>query len=158
MPQVGDLDGANMGLSNKRGTSGVSSALRIILLLAFGIYAFAFGCTPATIWSAEARSPDGKIIASARATGANGFGNGGGIHTFAYLNWTTDSQPPTLILDLVDNTTAPADTNVEMKWLTPTHLELTYAGNRVLGFQAVKWAGVDISVRTLTSAASNTSQ
>jgi hypothetical protein len=146
-------------LINTPGTGGSYSTFKIILLLAFGASAFVSSCKGSeTIWSAESRSPDGKIIASARAIGANGFGTGGGIHTFAYLNWTTDSQPPTLILDLVDNTNAPADTSVELKWLTPTHLEVTYGGNRNVGFQAVKWAGVDISVRGMTSAASNTSQ
>jgi hypothetical protein len=148
-----------MGLFNKSGTGFSSSTLKITLLLAFGACAFVSGCKGSeTIWSGESRSPDGTIIASARTVGANGFGTGGGIHTFAYLNWTTGSQPPTLILDLVDNTNALADTNVEMKWLTPTHLELTYKGNRVLGFQAVKWAGVEISVREMTGTASNASQ
>jgi hypothetical protein len=120
-------------------------------LIIIGVCVFVTGCKPETIWSGESRSPDGRIIASARASGANGFGNDGGIHTLTYLKWTSDSQPPTLILDLVDATNAPTDTNVEMKWLTPTHLEITYTGKRVLGFQAVKWAGVDISVRDLSS-------
>ena len=39
------------------------------------------GCKQETIWSAESGSPDGKIAASARAVGANGFGTGGVIHT-----------------------------------------------------------------------------
>jgi len=132
--------------------------VRIILFLSIGTYIFISGCKQETIWSAESQSPDGKITASARALGANGLGTGGGIHTFAYLNWTTDSQAPTMILDLTDNTNTSPDTELELKWLTPTHLEITYQGNRVLGFQAVKWADVDISVRELKNAAFNISQ
>jgi len=135
-------------------TIGMVSSLRagkVASLIVVGICVFLTGCKPETIWSSESRSPDGTIIAIARASGANGFGNDGGIHTLAYLKWATDSQPPTLILDLVDATNEPADTNVEMKWLTPTHLEITYTGNRVLGFQAAKWVGVDISVRDRSS-------
>lgn len=147
-----------MRLSDKPDVRTACSTVTIILFLTVGIYVFICGCKQETIWSAESRSPDGKIAASARAVGANGFGTGGGIHTFAYLNWTADSQAPTMILDLIDNTNTSPDTKVEMKWLTPTHLEITYTGNRVLGFQAVKWAGVDISVRELNNTASSTSQ
>jgi hypothetical protein len=45
--------------------------------------------------------------------------------------------------------------NLEMKWLTPTHLEVAYGpstkqGDRVsLDFQVVKIAGIDVSVRNL---------
>ena len=56
-----------------------------------------------------------------------------------------------LILELADGPRKPGDTVVAMKWLTPTHLELAYDGNRApLGFQAVRWAGVDIFVRNLS--------
>jgi hypothetical protein len=124
---------------------------KAISLITIGVCVFVTGCKPKAIWSAESRSGDGTIVASAHAIGANGFGNGGGLHTLVYVKWVADSQPPTLILDLVDATDSPADTHVEMKWLSPTHLELTWAGNQTIGFQAVKWAGVDISVRALTS-------
>ena len=50
---------------------------------------------------------------------------------------------------------APGATNVEMKWLTPTHLELTYKGHRTLDFQAVKCYGIDITVRAIPSGTSN---
>jgi hypothetical protein len=38
-----------------------------------------------------------------------------------------------------------------MNWLTPTHLELLYEGSpQSVGFQAVKWADVEISARDLS--------
>jgi hypothetical protein len=42
---------------------------------------------------------------------------------------------------------------VEMNWLTPTHLELTFKGNQSIVFQAVKWGGIEISIRDLSKAA-----
>jgi hypothetical protein len=155
MPQKSILNGENMGVINKTDTDGPSSMHKAIPLLIFGACVLLSGglsgCRGSqTIWSAEAQSPDGKMIATARAIARSGFGING-IETSVYLNWTKGSQSPMLILDLADGSDAPSDTNVEMKWLTPTHLELTYTGNRSLGFQAVKWAGVDISVRELPS-------
>src|ERR1700724_3476347 len=106
-----------MVLINKPVTGGSFSTLKIILLLAVGASAFISGCKRSeAIWSAEARSPDEKMIASARAVAQSGFGING-IETYVYLNWTKGSQPPMLILDLADGSDAPSDTNVEMKWL-----------------------------------------
>jgi hypothetical protein len=111
-----------------------------------------------TIWSAEARSPDGSRIASGRTIANSGFGTGY-IWTGVYLNWTKGTQPPTEILQLTDTFEMPLDEiSVGMKWLTPTHLELTYKGHRTLNFQAVKCIGVDISVRDISSETTSASQ
>ncbi len=46
--------------------------------------------------------------------------------------------------------------NLEMKWLTPTHLEVAYGpstkpGDQVsLDFQVVKIEGIDVSVRNIS--------
>jgi hypothetical protein len=70
-----------------------------ILGLAFGACAFMFSCNGSeTTWTAESRSPDGKIIATARSVENSGFGTGGG-GTTVFLNWTTGSQPATEIFD-----------------------------------------------------------
>jgi len=113
------------------------------------------GCKASPTWSAEARSPDGKMIATAITFEQSGFGTGW-VHTTVYLNWTTGSQPKTLILAFSDGPGEPGGMNVGMKWLTPTHLELTYRGQRPLDFQAVKCDDADISVRDLSSKASST--
>jgi hypothetical protein len=91
------------------------------------------------------------MLASARTVAQSGFGTGY-IGTIVYLNRTEGSQTKMEILGLSDESEAPGATIVEMKWLTPTHLELTYKGHRTLEFQAVKCDGVDISVRDLSSA------
>jgi hypothetical protein len=151
--------GADMGPINKTGVSGSSWTLKAISLLILGACVLASGCRGSqTIGSAEAKSPDGKMIATARAYANGGFGISGAPSTFVYLNWTSGSQHPMLIFNLADESDAPDDTSVGMKWLTPTHLELTYKGSRQsVGFQAVRFADIDISVRDLSSQAANPS-
>ena len=144
--------------------SGGPVLVRKMALLLLGACILCLGCKSSrssssgsqTIWSSEAISPDGKMIATAVAVAPNGIGLT--ISTQVYLNWTTGSQSRTPILELGDASDSPIDTTVEMKWLSPARLELTYAGNRVLGFQAAKWAGVEISVQTVPSEGSKPAQ
>lgn len=124
-----------------------------VLLIAVGVCVFMSACKAAPTWSAEARSPDGKMIATASTFEQSGFGTGW-VQTSVYLNWTTGSQPATLILAFSEGPGGPGGMNVGMKWLTPTHLELTFKGPRPLDFQAVKFHGIDISVQELPGAAS----
>jgi hypothetical protein len=135
-------------------TGGSSWSLKAISVLLLCMCSLASGCKRTqTIWSAEARSPDGKMIATARAYANGGFGVSGSPATFVYLNWTAGSQSPTEILSLDDQSERAEETEVEMKWLAPNHLELTYAGKRQsIGFQAIKFDGVEISVRDTSSA------
>jgi hypothetical protein len=108
-----------------------------------------------TIWTAEVRSPDGQMLASARTIAQSGFGTGY-VGTIVYLNWTTGSQPPMEILGLSDKSETPGDIGVEMHWLTPIHLELAYKGDRQsIDFQAVKFAAINISVHDLSSKTMN---
>jgi hypothetical protein len=109
------------------------------------------GCDgPKVSWSAETRSPDGKMVAHARTIEPSGIGTGD-FGTFVDLNWTAGSQPSTVVLAFADGSDEPSNKNVGITWLTPTHLELTYTGHRTLDFQAVKCHGVDISVRNLST-------
>jgi hypothetical protein len=129
-------------------------------LLILGPCVVAFGCkgSAETTWSAEAQSPDGKMIARAQTIVNSGFGTGG-YASIVSLNWTKGSQNPVNILIFTDAPAEPENTSVvEMKWLTPTHLELTYKGHRTIGFQAVKCDGIDISVRNLSSGTIDGSQ
>ena len=145
-----------MRLSSKLSKDGFSLVLKALVPLIFAV--FLSGCIRGgseTIWSAESRSPDGKRVVSAFTIEQSGFGTGGG-GTNVYLNWTTGSQPKLLILAFSDGPAGPGGMNVGMNWLTPTHLELTYKGQRPLDFQAVKCYGIDISVRDVASEARTT--
>jgi hypothetical protein len=92
-------------------------------------------------------------IASARSQQWSGPGNAYDATT-VYLKWIKGSRPPTEVLEFSHQY---ATMNLEMEWVTPTHLNVTYGpsarpGDQVsLDFQVVKIGGIDISVRQLSS-------
>lgn len=156
----GMSEGKNMGAINRALMSSSSWAVKAIPLLILVVCVVVCGCKSSqTIWSAEVRSPDGKMIATGRAFANGGFGISGAPATFVYLNWTTGSQKPTEILCLGDESDTADGAAVGVNWLTPTHLELTYKGKRQnIDFQAVKFAGIDISLRDISNEATKSSQ
>jgi hypothetical protein len=89
------------------------------------------------------------MIVRARTVQPSGIGTGD-FGTVVDLNWTTGSQAPVVVLAFSDGADEPGETNVWIKWLTPTHLDLTYKGHRTIDFQAVKCHGIDISVRDVS--------
>ena len=132
---------------------------RTILLLMVGACFLISGCRSSqTIWSAEARSPGGKVLAIARASAT-----GGGLsivsstNTTVYLRWATGSRRDTTVLQLADATDDPVNTHVDMKWLTPTHLLLTFKGNQTVVFQAIRWFDIEISAQGISAPAGNRS-
>jgi hypothetical protein len=132
---------------------------KAVSLLVIGICFLASGCKDsAIIWSAESRSPDGYLVASANTEQFGGPGTAY-VGTSVFLKQVNSLQPPTGILVLSNDTAYPLGiTNVEMNWLTTSHLELTYKGGAKIDFQAVKCFGIDISVRAISSEATRTSQ
>ena len=127
----------------------ISHSGRIFLLIIIGLCALVFGCRDsAIIWSAESRSPDGHLLASARTEQFGGPGTAY-VATTVYLKQI--SQPPVEILEFANDSAFPSGiTEVDMNWVNPTHLEVTYKGHATIDFQAVKCAGVDISLRDLS--------
>jgi hypothetical protein len=87
------------------------------------------------------------MVATAESFENGGFVAPGVPATFVYLNLTTGSQDRVLIFAFSEDPTGPDRMKVEMDWLSPTHLEVKYEGQHTIDFQAVKYAGVDISVR-----------
>jgi hypothetical protein len=103
-----------------------------------------------TIWSAEARSPDGLWLATAHTVQHFGPGTAG-IVTSVYLKRTNDSNSPTEILGFFHDEKDSSNTiNLTMQWLTDSHLDVTYNGHATLDLQTVKFGGIDISVRNLS--------
>ncbi len=128
-------------------------------LLIFGICILLSGCKNSEqTWSAEAKSPDGKFVATARTLAPGGWGTGSPPETSVDLNWTTGSQGSAEILAFIPESDEPDSMSVGMNWLTPMHLELTYKGHPTFDFQAVKCRGVDITVRNLPSVPVNSSR
>ncbi len=130
-----------------------------ISLIIIGVCALGLGCQDvATTWSAEAQSPDGQWLATARSQQWGGPGTAYDATT-VYLKWIKGSQPPTEVLGFSHQY---ATMTLMMEWVTPTHLNVTYGpsarpGDHVsLDFQVVKCAGIDISVRDLSNETTNT--
>ena len=124
---------------------------RATSMLIVGVCVSTGGCHRCdTTWSAEARSPDGKVVATASTVACSGFGTGV-IDTNVSLNWAGDSRPAQVVLGFSDDYEAPEKTMVGMRWLAPTHLEVTYRGPRDVRFQAIKWATIEISLRDLAA-------
>src|SRR5690348_17089215 len=121
----------------------------VVMVLALGFSVLALGCKSSkTIWSAESHSPDSKVVASVHAVARNrGLSIISGVDSSVYLNWATGSKQPMLVLELADASDASVDTHVDMNWITQDHLEITYKGNQTVVFQAVKWMGINITVR-----------
>lgn len=125
------------------------SALRSgMLVLAVSVCALLFGCSNAvTIWSTESRSPDGQWRAIARTDQYSGPGNAA-LLTTVYLKATKGRKDEIQVLLFMQNAKS---IDLKMNWPTPSHLEVTYKQPAEIDFQAIKCAGVDISVRDVSS-------
>lgn len=100
-----------------------------------------------TIWSTEAKSPDGLWVATGRADRHSGPGNAS-IVTGVYLQRTNGYGDPEAVLSFFND--LPPDRggiNLKVDWLTPTHLQVTFNRHPDLDFQVVKYAGLEISIR-----------
>ena len=81
---------------------------------------------------------------SARTEQFGGLGTAG-VFTAVYLKQS--GQSPVMILSLSNESAYPLGiTAVNMTWITPSHLSITYKGHATINFQAVKCAGVEITV------------
>jgi hypothetical protein len=138
------------------------TCLKAILLGIVAVCVLASGCKDApTVWKAKVRSPDGLWIASVRTIQNGGFGSAS-IDTVVYLKQSRGSQPPMEVLAfdclgpvprpyVMDNANAGGTIDLTMKWITSSHLHVTYDKHPDLYFQAVKYDGISISVQDLSS-------
>jgi hypothetical protein len=134
-----------MNLMNGRDRDRSSSVLKTVFPVIPTALLLFCGCKAAPTWSTESRSPDGRMVAKAEAFTNGGFAAPGPSTTLVYLKQTTGSQKAVLIFAFSEG--PPEGMRVKMDWLSPGHLELTYEGQHTIDFQAVRYAGVDISVR-----------
>jgi len=108
------------------------------------------------VWKAEQHSPDNQWIASADTVQNGGFGSAS-VDTNVYLQRAGDSRPPLEVLGFhchtavphpyaLDNTANRGGTiNLTMRWVTPTHLHVTYQNHPDLSLQMIKFAGIEIT-------------
>jgi hypothetical protein len=131
-----------------------SVTCRVFLLLLLELSLLSAGCQDVAItWSAEAKSPDGQWLASARTQQWGGPGTAYDATT-VYLKPIDDSQSATQVL--VFSHQYPT-MKLKMVWLNPKHLDVTYGpsdrpGDRVnLDFHAEQHSGIEISVQDLST-------
>jgi hypothetical protein len=126
-----------------------------MLLLSISMCFFISGCKDVqTIWSTETRSPDGQWIAIASTDQYSGPGNAG-IYTTVSLKRTMGPKSPIQILAFTQNSKS---IGLKMNWMDPKHLGVTYDHEAILDFQAIKCAGIDISVRDVSGEAAKPTQ
>jgi hypothetical protein len=84
-----------------------------------------------------------------------------GLYTYVYLKRTIYSIPPETILAFDENSVTLSEAsalNLTMKWVTPSHLDVTYNGRIAIPyFQVVKCLGIDISASDTSSEMNNIS-
>lgn len=115
----------------------------------------ACGCkNTQTVWSTKAVSPDGKFVATARTSANSGFGIDGIPATFVYLNWATGSQKPMEIMEFANESVPSNIGKVEIKWISPRHVEIAYSAGQDIEFQAVRFDDVCISLRDVSNISS----
>ncbi len=105
-------------------------------------------------------SPDGQWIASARTIQNGGFGSAD-IYTEVDLNTAESSGSPIEVLGfdcqgpvphpyVLDNAANRGGTiDLAMKWITPSHLLVTYRGHPDIQFQAIRLDGIEITLQRL---------
>jgi hypothetical protein len=110
-----------------------------------------------TVWATQVPSPDLQWIASADTVQNGGFGSGG-ISTSVYLARAGNRETPIEVLTfscdgpmprpyVLDNVANKGGSiGLSMKWITPSHLHVIYEDHPQLAFQAVKLAGIDITI------------
>lgn len=138
-----------MNAINRRDPHGSTLGLNTILLIIFGALFLFSGCKAAPTWSAESRSPDGRMVATAEVFTNGGFVAPGPSTTLVHLKGTSGSQKPMLVFAF--SAGLPSEMQVKMSWASPTHLDLVYKGRHTIDFEAIKYAGVDISVRCMSA-------
>ena len=125
------------------------------------------GCAVPTVWHAELTSPDGVWIAIADTAQNGGPGNAS-IVTTVSVKGNRISNGPQLVLGFDcdgpvprpytrdDVANAGGTIDLKMKWITSTHLDVTYSGHPNVYLQTVKLWGVDISLQNVSSESSAT--
>jgi len=155
---------AKTGAASGRGRAALREALRTLLFLCLCALPVAF-LHPSAPHSARVQSPDGLWMAVAR-TGSAGWLDKKSLETTVYLErregqtnpvdslWQHQPWRPVTIARLTHPAPLPAGVEpVQMRWLTPTHLEVAYLGHARLDYHLPNCSGIHILVEPLAEEA-----
>jgi hypothetical protein len=162
-----------IGLVNRRsGSMRIAThiarrAFAFLRLMPFVTWIFGAGCGSSnTIWREELRSPDGLWLASADAVQNGGFGSAS-IQTQVYVEGANGSKPRKEVLGfscegpaarpyVLDNVANKGGTiDLEMQWVSPSHLEVKYNGRASINLQIPNYDGVEVSLKVPSGSSSN---
>jgi hypothetical protein len=134
----------------------IGFGLRSTLILSLAISSLA-GCHyDPTVWKKDFRSPDGAWIAKARTDQWGGFGSAYVATTvslvrvdqtynkgepFDILGYPGGGQIPKTYVLSEDN----ADRDLQLQWLTPTHLVITHLSSVEPTLEVIRFGNVDVT-------------
>ena len=135
----------------------------VIVLMMLGACILGASCGSSdTIWREEVRSPDGLWLASADTVQNGGFGSAA-IETRVYLEMTDGSKSTKQVLEflcdgpasrpyVLDNVANKGGTiDLRVKWLSTSHLEVTYNGRARVNLQVASYHGIEVSLQAAPS-------
>ena len=94
------------------------------------------------------KSPDGEWIAFANTKEYGAFPGTAHIDTMVYLKWI-NNRPVEILSFANDVAYPPGITRVQMKWVTPSHLDVKYdSHNARVDFQAISCADINITLES----------
>lgn len=132
---------------------------RTMKMALLGAFALLAGCgqhRDPPIWSAQAASPDGKLIASAQTMQSGGFGT---ADAWTNVSLRQPWEKHSIVVLSFDDNDIPSlpigDTAVGLHWLSKSHLCVTYGKDVGVLFQAIKALDTDISIEQLASGQSD---
>lgn len=121
--------------------AGGRTAIRAVTILQCALLV---GCRDvATVWSTQSRSLDGHYLVTASEEQRGGFGTDA-IETSVIVKQVGTRGDGLLVFALAEEVPA---TDMTLRWLTPTHLEIAYQHPATIEFQAITCCGMEISVR-----------
>lgn len=130
--------------TSKKAEHGRLAIRRVICLSSVLVCVLMAGCRDVkTVWSTESSSPDGQWVAAAHTDQYGGPGTAGIISTVS-LRPVKGRRDTINILTLSQDA---VEIDLKLRWLSPAHLEITYKQPASVDFQAIKCAGIEITVR-----------
>lgn len=143
-----------------------SAFLKLLAVMILGNCFFGAGCGSSnTIWKEQLSSPDGLWVASADSVQTGGFGSAS-IQTQVYLKSTDGSKPRKEVLGfscegpagrpyVLDNVANKGGTiDLEMKWVSPSHLEVTYNGRASVNLRLPNYDHIEVSLKVAPTTSS----
>lgn len=146
----------------------IAQTLELILILCVAIS----GCVNKynnLVWKEMVPSPDGAYIATASTSQSGGFGSAF-IATEVELEQAHIPETQTTVITFdcegpvprpytLDNVANKGGTiNLSLEWISPTELLVTYSGNPIINFQAIKYQAITIKLERLQTSLDISSQ